>query len=132
MTRRIGGSFAPPVSDETLASYDRQIAALPDSPIKSALQTCLTCVKQWWELPESTGGGRPHPVGVGYIVDLDKQHQATLWEAIPWKHEIEAIQKLFDDIPADTQRDLRNMAFHLLWHVKELDLDREPMTADKL
>lgn len=27
---------------------------------------------------------------------------------------------------------IRNMAFHLLWHVRELNLDREPMTSDKI
>ncbi len=27
---------------------------------------------------------------------------------------------------------LRDMAYHLLWHVKELSLDREPLTNDQL
>ena len=132
MTRRIGGSFAPPLSDEKLAAYEAMINGMAESPLKTALQTCLTCVKQWWDLPESTGNGRPHPVGIGYIVDLDEAVKQSLWDAIPWQHEIEAMQRLFDAIPADTERDLRNIAFHLLWHVKELDLDREPLTNDKL
>jgi hypothetical protein len=41
---------------------------------------------------------------------------------------------LLDTLPSDTpsQKSLRDAAFHLLWHVVELDKDREPITADKL
>jgi hypothetical protein len=36
---------------------------------------------------------------------------------------------LFDGLRAG---ELRNAAFHLLWFCKELTLDREPLTVDKL
>lgn len=126
---RTGGSFAPPLTDEKLAAY----ASLADgaSPeVKDAMGTCLACVKKWWDLPFSgPTGSTPHPSGVGTIVPLDEPIAAALEPHIPWKHEIAAIQWLFDNIPAG-QKELRDAAFHLLWHVIELDLDREPITAD--
>jgi hypothetical protein len=50
---------------------------------------------------------------------------------VPWRYEIEAMQRLFDGIdPAE--KELRDAAFHLLWFVTELERDREPVTNDKL
>jgi hypothetical protein len=128
----VGGSFSPPLSDAKLADYRSAIELLqPKSRLREALEILLNCCEQWWEQPESTGSGRPHPVGIGLIVDLDDSIAAALWEHIPWNDELDAFQKLFDAIePADAT--LRNMAFHLLWHARELALDREPMTNDKL
>lgn len=189
----LGGTFAPPLSDEALAKYEKMAAQFPDrSQIKEAFLKLLACCKQWWELPESSGAeARAHPVGVGVIVPLETSIADSLWEAIPWKDELKAYGKLFDTIQqveanhntqkldgwyaalasaepemfkrlservggqpplnwkeqvltaAEKHRDsiprpkledtsLRNAAFHLLWHVVELDLDREPLTSDKL
>ncbi len=129
----IGGSFAPPLDDAKLARYRALIDALPArSPLRDALETLYRCVAQWWELPESTGGGRPHPVGRGYIVHLDEQHQKALWDAIPWEHELRECERLCDGIDPRGQKELRDAAHHLLWFVKELNLDREPLTNDKL
>lgn len=126
---RIGGSFAPPLSDEKITAYEA-LAASADAPVQDAMKTMLTCVKQWWDLPYSTeDGASPHPSGVGRIIPLDDPIAKALWDAIPWKHELDAIQGLFDAIHAE-QKDLRTAAFHLLWFVRELDLDREPITAD--
>jgi hypothetical protein len=69
---------------------------------------------------------------VGVVVPLDDPIAKELYDAIPWEHEIAGIQSLFDSIDRVSQRDLRNAAFHLLWHVKELNLDREPITNDKI
>lgn len=126
---QIGGSFAPPLSEELLASYEA-LAAKADAPVRDAMSTLLACVKRWWDLPYSgPEGSAPHASGVGTIIPLDAPIAAELEPHIPWGHEIAAIQGLFDAIPVE-QRDLRNAAFHLLWHVKELDLDREPITSD--
>ncbi len=126
---RIGGSFAPPLTDEKLTSYE-SLAASASPEVKDAMGTCLACVKKWWGLPYSgPAGSTPHPSGIGTIVPLDEPIAAALEPSIPWKHEIAAIQGLFDSIPA-SHKELRNAAFHLLWHVIELDLDREPITAD--
>lgn len=126
---RIGGSFAPPLSDELLTAYEAH-AAKADAPVRDAMTSLLTCVRKWWDLPYSgPAGSSPHPSGVGTIIPLDAPIAAELEPHIPWPHEIAAIQGLFDSIPAE-HRNLRNAAFHLLWHVKEIDLDREPITSD--
>lgn len=131
--QRIGGSFAPPLTDELIERYRATIEALSASPVRDAMRQCLACCERWWGLPDSVGTEtRNHPSGVGRIVDLEPAIAEALWDHIPWDHEIEAIQSLFDAIDPGSSRELRNAAFHLLWHVKELNLDREPLTADKL
>jgi len=130
--QRAGGSFAPPLTDELIAKYEA-MAEAADGPIRDAMMTCLACVKQWWDLPESSvNGSHEHPSGQGVIIPLDDPIAKELWDAIPWQHEIDAMAKLFDTIDPAADRELRNAAHHLLWHVVELNLDREPITADKL
>ncbi len=149
---RIGGSFAPPLTDEKLAAYGVLAASAP-GPVKDAMTELLACCEKWWNLPEPNGTAvRPHPVGVGAIVSLQENHAKELSDLIPWTHELKAMQELFDALPSGSTsgeevltdgvrwavvtdpeaKALRDAAFHLLWHVKELDLDREPLTADQL
>lgn len=129
----VGGSFAPPLTDAAVADYGSRIAALPAGPIKDALTICLTCCQVWWDLPEPVGTNvRVHPSGVGAVVALQDDHREALDPHIPWGHELDAIQALFDGIDPERDRELRNMAFHLLWHVRELDNGREPVTTDRL
>lgn len=127
----LGGTFAPPLSDEAFRDYAGLIEAQSPGPVRDALVRLHDCCKQWWNLPDSQGAATPHPAGVGIIVPLDEPIANQLFDAIPWREELDAIQALFDKIPPEN-KDLRNMAFHLLWHVKELEMDREPITADKL
>lgn len=130
---RIGGSFAPPLSDEKLATYKAMADALPASPVKDAMATLLTCCGVWWELPEPEGTARtPHPAGVGTVVALQDDHAKALWDHIPWEHELDAIAGVLETISNETHKALRDAAFHLLWHAKELCLDREPLTIDRL
>lgn len=133
-TTRIGGSFAPPLSDEILDTYEDLIGLMqPRTKLREALDVLLNCARQWWNQPESTGGiTRPHPVGVGTIVDLDEPIAAALYDHIPWDYELKAYGELFEDLDATSQKELRDAAFHLLWFGWELTLDREPITADKL
>lgn len=127
--QRMGGTFAPPLSDEKLAAY-ASLAAAAEPAIKDAMGTLLACVKKWWDLPYSgPEGSTPHPSGVAMIIPLDEHIAAELDPHIPWQHELDSIQGLFDAIPAKDKA-LRDAAFHLLWHVRELDLDREPITSD--
>lgn len=130
--RQFGGSFPPPLTDEKLSEYRTLAESEPASPVRDAILTLLKCCENWWNLSESTTQViRKHSSGVGSIVPLSKENMAALDNDIPWGHELESIQGLFDGIdPA--KKELRNAAFHLLWHVKELYLDREPITADKL
>lgn len=132
MTNRyVGGSFAPPLTDDALARY-ADIAKSATAPVQDAMTKLLSCVSTWWNLPESNGTTTtPHSSGRGTIIPLDGVIAKTLYDLIPWEHELDAIQSLFDRIDP-SQKDLRNAAFHLLWHVKELNQDREPVTADKL
>ena len=133
MSKQIGGSFAPPLSDEKLAAYQELINLVPEkTQLREALDTCMKCVMKWWELPESSSGSKPHGSGRGALIELDDSIKSDLWDLIPWKEEIETIKKLFDGIEPVKDKALRNAAYHLLWHVIELDLDREPITNDKI
>lgn len=148
------GCFAPPLTDATLAEYEQMIAGLGDdrAEIKDYMRQCLDCVRRWWDLPESkrTDGktfdirhkGKPHTFRT---VPLENAHVEALWDATPWMNELVAMERVFDTLPHGTievnnrcevvdaaAHDLRNAAFHLLWHAKELTLDREPLTSDKL
>lgn len=127
---RPGGSFAPPLTDELLAAYHALLATLdPREPVADAFRTLLACVEKWWSLPESTGTkARPHASGSGVIVPLEDRYQSELWELIPYGDELAAYGQRFDALTGE----LRQAAFHLLWHVNELNLDREPITQDKL
>lgn len=114
MTMKFGGSFAPPLSDETLAAYKTLAEELPvDSPTRDAMLKLHACCSQWWELPESTGTitqARKHASGVGNIIDLDDEHKKALWEAIPWEHELEAYKKLFNKLELDAEnRNIRKL-----------------------
>jgi hypothetical protein len=130
---RIGGSFAPPLSDVLLASYQSLVAALPASPVKDALAALLHCCGVWWKLPEPAGTAQwAHPSGKGTIVSLQADHARALDDHIPWKHELEGMKVLFESLDPVSQHELRNAAHHLLWHVVELDLGREPLTTDRL
>lgn len=131
MAARIGGSLAPALTDDVLSQYSMMIERLPEGPIKDALQTLVGCVHEWWSLPESDEVGSPHPSGRGVIVPLTAEVKDAIYELIPWSHELDAIQGLFDTIPA-TDHVLRKCAFHLLWYVRELNLDREPITLESV
>lgn len=129
-----GGSFAPPLSDELLDSYADLIGDLDHaSQLHDILTKLFACACKWWEMPDSKGTEvRNHPSGVGVIVPLEDKYKADLFDLIPWKEELEVYQRKLDEIDPVSQKDLRNAAFHLLWHVKELEMDREPLTAEKI
>lgn len=133
--------FAPDLTDEKLAIYESLIHALPIGPLKHALSLCLRAVKIWWELPVSTRkniarvlvvrNGKEQQVPVVPLEESWCQEGAALWEAVPWDYELESMQALFDKINPE-EKQLRDAAFHLLWHAKELCQDREPLTQSVL
>lgn len=139
---RFGGSFAPPLTDKMLADYGAMIADVdPQTEMGEALRTCMKCVKAWWDVPVSSGGtfnhpGNPFMIGgqpVHVLVhEMDEGTKTALWDSTPWMAELAHYGKLFDELHPGSQRDLRNCAFHLLWHCKEICSDREPLTMDKL
>jgi len=130
--------FAPALTDEKLASYEKTIATLPHSAAKSAMEACLVCVKAWWELPESKRSPSARwefvrPEGKKATcpeVPLEPDHVAALDAVTPWSYECDAMAKIFDEIPVDDTS--RDVAFHLLWYAMEITRDREPMSQDKL
>ena len=122
---RIGGSFAPPLTDELLAKCEAMAKSMDaKSQTRYCFEQLLACCQAWWNLPYSNGDGKPHPSGRGTIVFLSDEHQAKLWELIPWPQELSEAGRLFGEIGDKT---LRDAAHQLLWHVCELNLDREPI-----
>ncbi len=108
-----GGSFAPPLTDAKLAEYKRLAEALSPSPIRDAMTRLLACCSQWWELPESAGTPtRPHASGTGTIVMLSPGNQATLFDHIPWREELDMFGTLFDTLPTGT-RELKDSAIEI-------------------
>lgn len=126
-----GGSFAPELTEEKLQRYaDLVRSTEPSEVIGDYLRQLLKVVTAWWALPESTGPvGEKHASGRGVLQPLDEPIKNELWELIPWAGEINAIQTELDKLPSG---ELRDAAFHLLWYVKELDLDREPLTLQRV
>lgn len=144
---------APPLTDELLARYaDLVVQAPMPARTRDAMQVCLRCVEAWWNLPASTE--RPDvfesrtPAGQRVTFDvtpLSDELVQQLDAHTPWAEECQLYQQLFDALPTGRQNadgsgpitdqaaaDLRNAAFHLLWHAQEITLDREPCTADRL
>lgn len=112
----VGGSFAPPLSDELLAQYDVLVSALDSREQTTDIITqLLACVRAWWNEPDSTGGGKPHPVlgRAVAVIDLDGDIAARLWEAIPWREELEAWKPLLE--PLEYAANKRNEAKLVNW-----------------
>ena len=125
-----GGSFAPPLDSTKLAVY-RQLAAKAEPKLAEVLVKLCDMVALFQKTPASSAPGTRHPSGRGVIVPLDPAEVKRIWDAVPWDYECDAYQRLFDEIPAEN-KPLRNAAFHLLWMAKELSMDREPLTNDRL
>ena len=135
--------FAPPLTDELLAEYRAMAEVCPyGAEAGDALKDLVKCVEAWWELPESTRQDVtrwklyhvPRKEEIEVVeTPLEQEHIDALYEVTPWLSELDRLSKpddtgLFDHMAGDE----RTMAFHLLWYVKELALDREPMSQDKL
>lgn len=134
MADRVGGTFAPPLTDAKIAEYEALINTLPKiSQIRDIMNILLKCCKEWWKLPESKSNEIvKHASGTGVVIKLDESVNSALWDFIPWRTDIKAYGDVLDTIDPVGQKDLRNAAFHLLWHAAELELGREPITNDKL
>lgn len=129
VTPRIGGSFAPPLTPDRLAAY-RQAAQSADPPTRDAILALAAMVEHFQATPASTQAGTPHPSGRGLIVPLEATEVQRIWDVVPWDHELDAMQMLFDRL--DGKSPLRTPAFHLLWYARELAKDREPITCDRI
>lgn len=138
--QRIGGSFAPPLTTTDLDSIEG-LANTTETRVQKAMLRLVLMLRTFWETGESTREGTPHPVGVGTIVPLKDGEVQRIWDLVPWKDEATRLKhgEIGDDdcdqysqLFATLKGEVRSAAFHLLWYARELALDREPMTADKL
>lgn len=131
MAAKIGGSFAPPLNAGKVTAY-RALAATAPPAVAEAMGKLCDMVDLFQQTPASAKPGRPHPVGIGTIVELEDGEKERIFDAVPWAHENRMYAELFDGIDARTDKPLRDAAFHLLWFAVELTNDREPLTADRL
>lgn len=131
--KRFGGSFAPPITAAKISEYNALLSTPAadefDLKVKSTCKDLLKMVQVFQETPASASAGSKHPSGRGTIVPLEESEINRIDAYVPWDHECDAYQALFDKLPTGA---LRNAAFHLLWFAKELTKDREPLTNDKL
>jgi hypothetical protein len=131
--------FAPPFSDDLLKTYEKLITDVKESELKDYLKSLYKCVNHWWGLPDS----KETPVKkwafkrsngtdvIGHEQPLDTKIKEDLYEVTPWMRELLAMESIIGSIP-NADKTLRDCAFHLLWACKELTLDREPMTIERL
>ena len=126
-----GGNFAPPLSAQRAEEYRGFAKDLPDQ-IREPFLRLVDMVVLFHKTPPSPLVGSPHLSGRGIVVPLEDKEKSRMWDAIPWPEEMEMYSRLFDTISNEAQKPLRDAAFHLLWFARELDLDREPMTNDRL
>ena len=134
--------FAPPLDDAKIEQYQRLADGISAGPICDAFCSLLEMVVKFRETPESKLPGVPLQTeytrspfkgkAPPKIVPLEQAEVERIWDYVPWPHELNAIGQLFDTIPNESQKELRDAAFHLLWFGRELCLDREPMTNDKI
>jgi hypothetical protein len=134
--------FAPPLTDELLDRY-AELAEAEGGETGVIMDELLACVRAWWELPESTRtdgdvlrvqlDADAPPVEVAET-PLTKELVKKLWDVTPWMEDLNKLSNERGDGPLDSLPlgELRDAAFHLLWHCKEITLDREPLTKDKL
>lgn len=129
---RFGGSFAPPIDDDTLDRYEELAESCPDRKAGEAMASLCTMLRTFRETPESKEAGKPHPSGRGTIVPLESTEVERIDPVVPWPEELDVYGTWFDKFDPVADKELRDAAFHLLWFGRELTQDREPMTADKL
>lgn len=130
-TPRIGGTFAPPIGGGQLDDYEI-LASKASGPVGDSMLKLIMMVRKFQETPASSLPGTPHRSGVGLVVPLEPAEVERIDPVVPWEHELDAMARLFDGINLVGQKALRDAAFHLLWYGRELFLDREPMTKDRL
>lgn len=128
-----GINAAPPLPKEKVPVY-REMGRALEPRLREPFMRLCDMVELFYETPASTADGVPHPLAPdrAVIVPLTEDEKARMWDAIPWPDELDLYGQLFDAIDNASQHDLRNAAYHLLWFARELDLDREPITTDKI
>lgn len=130
---QIGGSFAPPMDAKQLSAY-RKLTDDVSPQAGEAMKALADMVELYMKRPAPKKGepapqAAPHSSGTGLVIPLPEAEVKRLWDAVPWNEELEMYATVFDRLPPGEARDA---AFHLLWYGKELELDREPITTDRI
>jgi len=129
MAIQVGGSFAPPLDDAKLSAYEELGKSIVDPQAAEYFSRLVAMLRAFWETGESKLPGTKHPSGMGIMVPLEEAEIKRIWDHVPWAEECDLIGRCFDKFESGP---LRNAAYHLLWYARELTLDREPITADKV
>lgn len=140
---RLGGSFAPPLDAQKLADYRELAKSASDPRIQDKMLSLCEMMEVFHQTPASALSGSPHPIGemqdaqgnkyrAPVVVPLEDSEVKRIWDYVPWDYECDGLGTLFETIPNETHKSLRDAAFHLLWFARELTRDREPLTNDKL
>lgn len=125
MANEVGGSFAPPITDDMLKKWEKlneKVGGLTGKAIEQLIETVRTHRKH---VPTRTGG-KPHKSGKGTIFNLSTKAKEACENCLPSADERKLMGQMFESLSGDE----RNMAFHLLWYANEIGLDREPITSD--
>lgn len=133
--------IAPEFTDELLAKYKDMIDLLdPRSQVRDILEKLFRCAMEWWNYRESTEKSVVRATGTDItrgpnvrLQMLDEEAKNQFFDFVPWMDELNAYGEVLDrEFPHPARETERNAAFHLLWLAKELCLDREPITKDRI
>lgn len=127
----IGGSFAPPLTEEKLKEY-KLLAASAEPKISEVMLKLIEMVEVFNETPTSTLPPEEYMIDIVDKIPLEDKEIQRIWNYVPWDYELDAYGNLFETIGYYSNKPLRNACFHLLWFARELEADREPITNDKL
>lgn len=132
--------FAPPITTDNLATY-KALAATAPAPIADGMRELIEMVETFQQTPASSRRSQSVPLNAvkdgqqitsAPCTPLEDVEVERIWDLVPWDHELDAMGRLFEELDNNSQRPLRDAAFHLLWYGRELVRDREPMTNDTL
>lgn len=132
--------LAPALTEEKLAKWQELINNLQmGSELRDALETLFKCVEAWWNARESTEKHVVAATGAGFVSGPDVRLQKfdgelkdLLFETTPWMKELKLYDDLLESIHPESEKELRDAAFHMLWFAKEICNDREPLTLDRI
>lgn len=121
----IGGSFAPPITEDHVKNWPTLIAAT-NGLTRTALEVLHKLMLAHRPHKAKALKGEPHPSGKGIIMPLADDVKKACEPHLPSHAEMEIFGQLFESLGGP----IRDVAFHLLWYARELELGREPPTTD--
>ncbi len=126
----IVGTFAPVITPELLSTYRTIVEEQAPKEIRQELLNLCQMMEVFQETPESQEPKEPHPTNTGFVQRLSEAEIRRIDSFVPWDWEIKALARQCRDLPPKSAT--RKAAYHLLWYARELTLDREPCTRNKL